>query len=609
MYRYIYLLFGALLLVTPAISVADSDEAGVVPEAQVSVVESQVEQFLSSTAWLLGGPSKGQLLSTQFYHGLSFAKDDNLSAAEKEFVGIRESLDREGFRNAPEYSFELLRSASQFLEQGKLDSASKQVEFALLLSPEHPRVLLSAAGFYQVTGVFASVGNLFKAASGVRDYPLVGITLLLNAAIVLAVSLTLAFLLVSVVQLLRGGEHLVKEVGKLFPRTVAGLAGVVILPLCLVGPLFLGVLAALAVWSMLLSLFRPSCKYYAFVVAGILLLWAWLVPNARVVGIQTQLPFMNALEDLNAGNFVPQGEESLLGMLSGGSVVRPVILGSALVAQVRGDSGRANELYTRLVNDPLLPGSLQKLVSLNSAALLYNEGKHAEAKVLVDTLEEQGVKSFELFHNSSLIHMGLLETEKYRQYFEKANKIDSQRSDVLQLGAVDGVASVVAAKLVFGDFWALVENGAIPSTGDGVLATKLAESLIRGGTPQIMEILAAFTLLVGVIGAIGTMKQRRRRRKSTAFVANFSNPEGSALWCVLPAGYAIAGRHPTSGAIYLAVVIASVVLAVGGPMHLFGIAPVETSLSQPFFMVAGVLLLISTTWSLLLYKRSPYLGS
>lgn len=573
MNRYFSLILGALLLLLPSVSVAQSglEKVATAQELTVEVVPTvaEITQVFSYGSQLWGGFDKEQpKLATIFYQGLNYVAQGDSIAATKTFANLRASLDRKGYSNAPEFSFELLGLAAQMLEQGKTVEAQTQVNFALSLSPKHPRVFFATAGFYDLIGLKAAFGHIVEAIALAPKYPLVCITLLLNAVIVAGFSLSLALLFVSVVQLLRGGEHLVKEVGKLFPRTIAGLAGAIILPLCLVAPLFLGLLAALAVWSMLLSLYRPSCKYYAFVVSAVILLWAWLIPNARVIGLQTQMPNMQAVEDINAGNYNSEGEESLLKLASQENSSSAVILGAALVAQNREDTARAGEMYAKLRKDLLLPTSLQQLVSLNRAVIFYKEKKFLRAKTITDGLEKQGLESFELFHNSALISIELFETEKYRHYYDRARAIDESREDLLQLSTVGKVAPAITMKLSFFDFWYLVNSRAIPSKKDSALAAAVTQSLLKGGTPQILELLAGVTLCVGVFGVVGGMRQSRRRRKSTVFVSNLSRRDGSILWCILPAGYAIAGKYPITGAMYLAVVIASIVLAFGAPMNL-----------------------------------------
>lgn len=551
-------------------------------------------------------PSPKHAISQEFFQGLGAANQGNLVEASQRFAKVREDLTTGGYANAPEFSFQLLRAADSLQEAQKYEEAKVVLDNALALSPNHPRIALAASSYVKVLGINDSLKTFFVALRTLPEYPVFAITLGLNIVLICGVALVLALLFVSVVQLLRSGEVLVKQLGRLFPRAFAGIAGAILLPLCLVGPLFLGLLAALAVWSIVLSVYKPNCRFYAVMVGGVILLWAWLVPNVRFLGLQMQSQDLQALEEINVGNFNPEREELLLTEVQLESVGLPAVIAAAFVAQDRGDLALARQVYQFLEQSRELPVSVRHVVALNSAVLQYQDRRFQDALVIAKGLEQVGMKSFELYHNMALFHMARLETDQYRAYYDRARALDAGRVDALDAAAVDGVALPQAGRLSLNHFWALSNMRGVVSAKEEVLLESLANALLRNGSVPMLKVVGIVTLAFGVFGAMGTLHRKHLRRKSTTFVTRVGAGEGSVLWCILPAGYAIAGRYPLAGALYLALVIGLLLVAFGAPMPVFELAPVEMHFAQPLIGLSALLLVLSMSWSLLLYRKSPY---
>ena len=386
-----------------------------------------------------------RVFQKKFYKALKDIHAGDYAQAGESLVGIRKLAKEFGYSNMSEYSVELVAVAQQFVDDGKLEGAAFLLNHAISLSPNHPRVNLSVASFYQLIGFRNAVAHVVTAVSNVFDYPIMFWTLILNVMLLTLVAMSLSLITVCVIQLLRGGDVLLERIMRFFPRSSRGYFGPLVWAALLITPLFLGILPALAVWAVMLSYVKKNCRWVAALAGLIIISWGAGIPFIMKVGLNTEHAINRVLEEVHNANYVPSGEKFLMAQLEQNPEDPEVLFAVAQTLHRRDLSFEAQGLYQKVTEVVSEKSPLHAMSVLNLGAINYVDGRLVDAKELFELLERRRAESFELYYNLALVHLALLDTVKHREYYNKAKSFSKRKLERFVVGREDEARVLVGS--------------------------------------------------------------------------------------------------------------------------------------------------------------------
>ena len=513
-------------------------------------------------------------LQKRFYKAVNQIYVGNLGGASRTLESLKNFAKRQGYVNLPDFSFELLNRALRAQEAGKLQEVSYFVHHSILLSPEDPRVNIAAASFYKVLGYRKALGYAVKSVKSLAANPIVYYTVKVNAWIVGLVGLTLALFITAVIQMIRNGESLYKFFKGRFPRRTSCILAVLTLFVVLVAPLFAGVLATLAVWSLVLSYCVRSCRWFAFTCGAVIALWGWAIPEISTIGFNVQQRINQVVQEINNRSFTPQGEDYIVRALERNPDDPLLLFALAELYQLKGLDAEAQKRYEEVVAKGGNKELLRVAAHMNLGTIEYHNNNLKAAEAMFEDIERKGYTSFELFYNLALTKLALLDTDAHRKYFAMAQKVDTRRAELIEKaqGELRHALMVPVPQEFYRQIiFQSVEESELPHVSE-YLGRKdaLASSLLAGGTPSRLGLAGLLCMLLSGISFKSHAGDRAGKKAAR-------QKESSVLWLLVPAGQYIAGLRPVLGSLVLALLLALIVVALEAPIQFFGSLPVSVS--------------------------------
>lgn len=515
-------------------------------------------------------PASAAELEELFYQGFSKFTAGSFGGAAQSFGQLREAADGAGFRNLPEFSQALLFNAQQKASIGEDSSAQFLLHWASALSPSDPGVQLALVS--ETGSLSAGLKGLFSLGS----YPSQLMAIVLNCLLVSLVGSTTAWILVCILQTVRNGEELVFVLSRPFPLMYRGLAGPLVLLALLAVPLFAGILAALGVWCLVLSFALRKCRWFGAIAGFMILTWALLPPVYRHIALQATEPTSLRIEIANNQGYLPLKS---IEKLHGEDDAARWVKGMHLAHQ--GAFGEARRIFEDLGSRP---GNFGRSARLNTGVVFNQEKKFQEALNVLESVEQQGGKSFALYYNLAAAHLGLIDLEGHRKYYGLAKTVDADRLEALSEDANKVVVPVYQR---------------IPETF--LWRRLLSRGKARGSSAQTEELLRSLFILPGlvlwfgigvfVLGIFARFTTLRRSRM-------VRDEKASAIWSVIPAGGLISGSHPILGGTILSLILSCFMAYFEKPIQIQSAFPLDMNLQGAFLAVALLLIVLTVFLSL-----------
>lgn len=502
-------------------------------------------------------------IEKRFYRGVNQSRSGNAMLAASEFVGVRDDLSRLGFSGAPEFSRRLIESGYRRYAAGDLEGAASLFKSAVLLSPDSPEILLASASFPSAVGYRRSAELFFSGLVTLTRDPIACAKLLVNFVLVGLIAATLSIAVMLVIQITRNCEMLHFALGKKLPIKIRGFVTPLLLAVLITVPLRLGIVGAVGCWSLLLAFLLPRRRRLALAAGALILAWGLSIEHLAAMALNIKSPAGRLLSNQAAGRFIPGEEEEFEAQMP---ELSKQYLGAILsgMAKFRRQDANQAEQYFAEARARARSDNERLAAMIDLSAVLYSQKRFSEARDVLQTAQQLGTESYELYYNLANVSIALLDVEGHRRYLQLAAAIDRSRAFAAeQLDSNNRPPALIMPP------WLSVFRSVftpIQQVNRSAAAVVAADSQALLGTMLPIRRSGAFVIfgaLVFLAGLVFKKPQEIIRPDGPAFELP------SRIWAVFPAGRALAGDRPLLGVVLLAAVLGLALLYVGVPPHLF----------------------------------------
>ena len=550
-----------------------------------------------------------ETLSQLFFKGVTLYNDDKAGEAAVSFQAARDKASRDGYLNLTDFSIALLRQARLESQDGNTNDAKFLVHWADTLSPLDARVSLLSAGFSEVTGYGASIGKVFKSIGLLPRTPTLMASLLLNVLLVGLTAFTIALFVTALLQLSRNAESVVLNISQMIPLNFRGVLGPVLALIVLASPLYLGLLPAVCVWSVLLGFFLHSCRWLPALAGATVICWGSGMLIAERVGPQLALDLNYAVENVNNRTYAPQDKRSLaMSIESNPGDLVPLFLYGQILGQ-EGDHLLSAQVFNKIIDQTRKKEDMHKKAKLNLAAVYLRSSKETEAGVILEELLRSGERSFEAYYNTAQVKMAALDTVGHRAMYQKAVDLNPEKIEWLEDFKSSDVVPIFASLSTDGfleRYFKRVPSSNVVLPGEEPLQAgslfgkeKVYASLMTGGSFTLILLLGGLTLSMGLFIRFRKGENDLESHDNTSFFGKIK----SVFWHAFPCGGMIAGNRPVLGAMLLGVLTSLVIIAYQNPVELLPVSKDLFLEKGSLFLTLAVGLFLLITASTLLFNR------
>jgi tetratricopeptide (TPR) repeat protein len=541
--------------------------------------------------------AKTRGLSELFYRSIKSAQSGDFAEAGAGFGRLRENAEQYGYRNYPDFSFELLNAAKTAKEKGETEELRFYVNHATALSPKDARVQLIAASFYEVVGYAKAAERLLQAAKLLPSQPVLFYTFVVNLLLTALIGITVALFTVLIVQVLRSGGKLHSALVGLLPRKSAGILAPIGMLLVLIVPLFFGVICAIAVWALLLSYSKKSCQWVAAISGCLAIAWGLSLPILSTIGYNVALQANRVVEDINNFSFSPEGEAFISRQLQHApdDIVLLFVLGE--IYQTKGMFKEAEGIYRLIEGRTQNARGLRQALDVNLGAIQYLAGNYTAARTSFEKSVESGNDSFEVYYNLAISHLAELDMAKHREFYAIAKDMDALRMSELEAQNGDartplmsGLPKTFYLSLLSKPVGRIDPNRAREHE---LLQARVSETLLVGSKPIALTIFGFVLLAFGIWARSCALRRKHREQGNVAHESG-----ASFLWLALPAGRWCSGDRPILGVFGLGLCIGSLIFALEAPVSFFGELPVEVSYERGLLLITFLIFIVLSLASL-----------
>ncbi len=336
-----------------------------------------------------------------------------------------------GYTGMPDYSLDLISYSR--LETDK-EKKKFLFDWALKLSPNDSKVLISIASHYKEIGLENSAKLLFSALKKTFRQPSAFVAFFTSVLMALMLASLVAVFFLMLIKIIRNSVLIRNSVISLFSSNkieskslITLLFGSLLTFSLLTVPFYFGLIPGLILWAFLLS--RVFKSTYLIVLGVICILWGAVFPLISVVGYNVSKRSNAVFEDLNSSRFSPRAEKYIQKRLEN----KPDdLLSLFYLAQVFRFNGVSSEAKKILKNiESRTNGETKEVLTANLGVLEFDQGNYNLAKEIFErteqTFADRGIDSFELYYNLAITHLALANTDEYAEYFQKAKNINKKR--------------------------------------------------------------------------------------------------------------------------------------------------------------------------------------
>lgn len=509
-------------------------------------------------------------LETSYYQAVNLIYEGQFGVASNKFEELKSAAAGLGIENMPEFSFALLERTETMLESGDREKASFLLRRAEQLSPTDARVVFAVALFSELNGMSASTKMLFRAALLALGQPVVLGTVIANGLLLMLCAVTLACLLVTLVQITKHAEGVFDTVYRWLPQASRGVLGPPTVLALLVLPALGGVLFALSVWSIVLARSVKHCRGVAFMTAVLCMVWGLAIPLINTLGRNATAELSWNLDALHNHGYSPAALETVSHALQDSPKDPLLRFASAELLQLDGRLQEARAIYESLLREAPAVGSQARF---QLGVLAFQEQSFAAAREAFEKLEKDGIFPFETAYNLALAHMSELNTEGHRKYYELAAEEDRSRAVRLEAETKTNPSPVLVGPpaSLFPSFLLTARDGGAAAL---VTENRLAASMLRGARPIFLIAVGVAVFLIVLLGPKSVAV--RKRAGEPGVVTRW-------LWRALPGGSQFADTAPARGGFLLGLFITGVIATAGVPVRLISAIPLGRTAGSWYF--------------------------
>ena len=206
----------------------------------------------------------------------------------------------QGYTGLPSYSLDLIQNAK--LQDNK-SNKKFLLDWALKLSPNDSKVLISIATYYKQVGINNSFQYLLTAISKMKIQPSTFIALASSLLIALGTSTLIAIFFLMLIKIIRNSMTIRDYLMTFVPNLNKGVISTLLTFVLLIVPFFFGLIPGLIAWAYVLSkIIRP---FYLITMGLVCIFWGAFLPLISTVGCNLASHSNMVFEELNASEFIP----------------------------------------------------------------------------------------------------------------------------------------------------------------------------------------------------------------------------------------------------------------------------------------------------------------
>lgn len=378
-------------------------------------------------------------ITVLFRDAISAVSEGRIAEGSKLLHEVRSQADTLGFKDIPDFSFDLLRRAKE--EDVSVERRKFLYLQAERLSPEHPGVLMSLATTHRDIGFINSAKYLYKSISNTSEYPVFLATTLARTFVLFGCAIFVATFIVTFLFLIGNAGEIFVSIATIFSRKNRGIFAGLLFPVLLILPLLLPFMLVLCVWAGLIPLLLKRLKWIPFFAAVTVISFTYGMPFAREVITISELRVSKALESVINQNYMPRLQEYLDSVVEQDTKNPMFQVFLAQLQQQRGDLEEARQSYeTAQKYVQGATSSLPYIIKHNMGVYAYQKKNVSLAYTEWKKLYDEGWREFELLYNLSIASLVLFEKDFHdslyslllEKYPERAKKLFESHSETPQ---------------------------------------------------------------------------------------------------------------------------------------------------------------------------------
>ncbi|MCO6430245.1 MAG: hypothetical protein J5J00_05240 [Deltaproteobacteria bacterium] len=510
----------SLFLILLSLGRLDAQEQGAEPAVQAPPSASELAPADSAESYISGYRDRyveSETEMKQLWISLLGAREErDLRKVNETAFALEEIRTQLGYDNLENYSNELLAFAQKELDSQNREGAAFYLRKALQLSPSSPMLLLHAARVADKSGGSEFNGLYLKGLlQGVRQrHTLVASSIRVIYPLMWA--LTLGFLAAAIMYLSSSMARIIGVASTFAPGRIRGFVAAPAVSLLLIAPLFYGPIWCMAVWSIAALLATRDKQWLTFWGGALVCLWGLVIPIREHGAAWLGDHGVDTLLRVSSGVFQPGDEESLRVMLkqNQGSGAGWLALGEVLMRSGQYEHAhQALDRASRLMPSHSEPRHLLALIS-------FLTGRSAEAADQMKQLESEGLGSAGFYFNYSKVQFDLLDTAASRELYDRANSIDRELVQNLQLKEEKlGLANPVTLALDRVPFTAVLRSALVSKTNSESQIAARCMNLMGFKRPLYISLLGAAIMLMFI-----TFSTKRRLSRSSSYFSEYRLP-------------------------------------------------------------------------------------
>lgn len=348
---------------------------------------------------------------------IEHAAHRDFKSVQNDFLILQTLSLQAGLRSLDDFALYTAALGLDSLRRGDKEAAAFYARRVLELSPDRPLVLFKSAGLIDSAGVAPLGRQLRQALEETFRSPEELFFLLTQGIYALLFSISTGVLLLGLCLFAGHRETFFHRLSAQFPvlkryRVVAH----VLIAILVLSPVALGPAWCLALWPVLIVLFLPSLRWFAFVAGVSMVLWGVLVPIRENAASWLNSPGVQAMLRTERGGYKSKDLLELASFVE----TRPTdwVAWSVYAEELRrfGRLDAAEEALTRA----LLLSSDRGNILARKAVVVAQRGQPERAMKLFDQAAAEGMGGPAFLYNKSRVAFDLLDTNGSRELFSRA---------------------------------------------------------------------------------------------------------------------------------------------------------------------------------------------
>lgn len=524
-------------------------------------------------ALILSEPVDRLVLDRSFVEVMKAIETGELAQASESLDSMLQQALDQGYVNLSDFSARLLElAASKVVKGDKSEFIGFIVRQAVAISPFDAQVYLTAAGFYDFIGVELAGSYLLRGLVLLVGSPRLIVGVVLSSIFILLIGLTGSHLFVCIMQVVTHVETLIQRFGEIVSVRYRGLFTPLLFFTLISLPLLGGILACLAVWSLVLNRYVRQCRFMGVVGGLLILIWGMIIPVVQTIGYHLLSEPLRLIELVHHQSY----SNLALSTLSDELQQRPnqPMLMFTLGSELLHHDGKLAEGVRLLERGLVLAQAtgqeaLAAAFQNNLAVASYLQGDYERASSFLSEVEKRDYTSVATLYNMAQVQIALLDIEKQRAYYQRAHDRDADlitwREQIEKIGTSPYRKMMFVGAPASSFYPWFVKPVVEPSARNQwkLQEDRLYRSLMGAGSSLTF-------IALGVVVCLFALSMQGR--KTFRGGKDPQRQELSKVWVFIPGASFIIRGYPVWGVCILGILATSIIAVTGRPVSYVNLA-------------------------------------